>query len=625
MLPLEASELLRLAVLSSVLGFAGFCISYSAYVWRKRNAANRRPRPATIRIAQIAALLGGALVALSWAFNEFQGRSGIAGANDLFVVQARREISADQITANDTVARGDIVATFLSPADRTRIAGVEMQKAQAEAKRDAIRNKVLQTDEALLQEQGHLQTELLQLKGFAFQLRSGRREVERDRASLLTDWTREESKLEEDAESAAQEYSIGASRLEISKRALQRALELQRQGHVSQQDLDTRNADYLTAELAVTKHKENASALQQRRAALADRIQASLAALDQQISESSADAERTQLAIVDVERKLKDVDATLNQDRARAVVSRDREVEAVQYDITILAAEKTRLTELGQVRAPFAGRVVYRHPAPGLATEGTPILAISAGTGFTATIKMPRAELPELAASREPVQLALDSPVLNNFFTGRFVRSEPVPYEPNRAIASFDCSLPPEIISHLASASGPVRVRLLWRPALARQAGFQVGFALLALGLLILAFGLRREALGWWHRRVAGPSPLTTVSEAPVAIRVARATDRLPAQPVSRETELRSLAAAFCRQLRKDQIRPELLAEVDRAFDPADPHAVRIFGEEIGRDGETPALAAAWMGGQNDRIRGRLAMVLAATARSSASGSARAS
>jgi len=91
MLPSEGSEILRVAVLSGVIGFAGFCISYGFYVWRKRNSVNRAPKPLTTRLALALACLGCATIALSWALNEFQGRNGIAGGSDLFVVNARRE------------------------------------------------------------------------------------------------------------------------------------------------------------------------------------------------------------------------------------------------------------------------------------------------------------------------------------------------------------------------------------------------------------------------------------------------------------------------------------------------------------------------------------------------------
>ena len=188
--------------------------------------------------------------------------------------------------------------------------------------------------------------------------------------------------------------------------------------------------------------------------------------------------------IEELEGRIKKVGREIRADRDRAAVAHRREVDTVDYDITILEAEKTRLAELAQVRAPFAGKIVYRHPAPGLASGNSPILAISTGTGFTAAIRLPRDELHELSAQNDAVKLALDSPVLNQFFTGRFVRSEPVPFEPGRLIAYFDCNLPPEIIGYLGNTADRLRVRLLWRPSLLFQPGVALGTLLLAVSAL---------------------------------------------------------------------------------------------------------------------------------------------
>ena len=427
MLPSEGSEILRVAILSGVIGFAGFCISYGFYVWRKRNSTNRKLKSRATTLAQVLAFLSCASIALSWAFNEFQGRSGIAGGSDVFVVNARRESFAQQITSAETVAQGDVVAEFLSPADRARLAAIDLQISQAMAKKEAMANKVLQSDEALLQEQTHLRSELLQNKGFAFQLQHSRYEVERERATLTTAWTREESKLFEDLAGAEREFASALGRREITQRAPHRGEELQKQGNVSRQQLDMRSSDELSAELSVEKNKQAIASLKERHAALSHRFESSLTSLDQQISELSADHTQMATTIEELEGRIDKVRRELRGDHDRAVVSRQSEVDAVDYDITILA-EKTRLTEISQVRAPFAGRVVYRHPAPGLASGNSSILAISAGTGFTAAIRLPRGELHELASQTDPVKLALDSPVLNQFFTGRFVRSEPIPF-----------------------------------------------------------------------------------------------------------------------------------------------------------------------------------------------------
>jgi hypothetical protein len=499
MLPMEGQQLLRIAVLSGVLGFAAFCVSYGVFVWRRRNAASRTFTPGVIKVAQGLALLGCAGIALSWASNEFQGRTGIAGGSDIFVLHARRESAAQRLTSAETVEQGEVVAEFLSPADRTRVAAVEIQQAQSRAKRQAIQSGVLQMDEALLQEQAHLRSELFQLKGFAFELRKTRLEIERDRSSLLTTWTREEAELQESIAAAERELATAESKRELTQRALRRAQELQRQNHVPQREVEQRVSDNLTADLNVRKNREGIALLKERRQALRARFAASDSSYESQIVELADDHTNIQAAIGTLETRLASIDEDLRGDRERAAGSRDRQVEAVDYDITILSAERTRLTENGQVRAPFSGRIIYRHPAPGMASENAPILAISPGAGFTARIRLPAREVEELRASRSGVQLALDNPLLHHFFTGRFVRAEPVPFEPDRVIAHLDCSLPPEVIDHLGRTAEPIRARLLWRPSLARQFGFQFSvFLLLAsAAALALAAGRPDVQLAW--------------------------------------------------------------------------------------------------------------------------------
>jgi hypothetical protein len=502
MLPFEGSDMLRVAVLSGALGFAGFCVSYGVYVWRKRNAAQRRRKSLPTRLARLLGLLGCATIILTWAFNEFRGRTGIAGGSDVFVVSARSELPAQQITSAETVEAGDIVAEFPTAADRARITGIDLQRSQAQAKREAIASKVLQSDEALLQDQTHLRSELLQLKGFAFQLQNSRYESERERASLAMSWTREDSKLTEDIAAAESEYAAAVDRHEITRRALQRGQGLMKQGEFTRQELDARGSADIAAELAVTKSKQSVEALQARRNVLGARIAASVGSLDQQIAEAKRDHDGITATITELETKLGQVRRDLDADRDRAVVSRRREVEAVEYDISILAEEKTRLTELSRVRAPFSGKVIYRHLAPGLASSNAPVLVVSAGAGFTANIRLPGGELAELEAERDAVTLALESPVLHQFFTGRFVRAEPLPLESGHVIAYFDCSLPPEIIPRLGSSAAPTNVRLLWHPVLIYQTGFKIGLLLLGLGMLSFVGGIRKSAEP--HPTVAG-------------------------------------------------------------------------------------------------------------------------
>ena len=141
MLSSEGSEILRVAILSGVIGFAGFCVSYGFYVWRKRNSTNRKSKSRARTLAHVCAFLGCATIALSWALNEFRGRIGIAGGSDVFVINARRETFAQQITLAGTVTQGEVVAEFLSPADRSRLAAIDLQIPKRRRRRKLSRTR----------------------------------------------------------------------------------------------------------------------------------------------------------------------------------------------------------------------------------------------------------------------------------------------------------------------------------------------------------------------------------------------------------------------------------------------------------------------------------------------------
>ena len=168
---MEGHDLLRVALLGGVIGFAVFCFSYAIFVWRRRNSAGRAPTSRIIKLAQVLAAAGVIGLVASWSLNEFQDRAGIAEGNGLFVVRARSS-PVRSVFTGEAVTEGEVVADFLSPSDRAWIDAVATKKAQAAAKRKATEQGVLQLDEGLLQEQSHQRAETVQLKGFAFELKS---------------------------------------------------------------------------------------------------------------------------------------------------------------------------------------------------------------------------------------------------------------------------------------------------------------------------------------------------------------------------------------------------------------------------------------------------------------------
>jgi hypothetical protein len=254
MVAVEGKDFLRLVVFSGIIGFGIFCLSYGIHVWRKRNASLSRKRASAVRLAQAVGLFGCFSMAGSWAFNEFQGRDGVAGGGDLFVVHARKDSTPRNLPTEGSVKEGAVLAEFMSPPDQARMASIEAQQAKAIAKREAVQSSSLVVDQGLLQEHSHLRAEQSQLKGFAFDLQRSIRESEKNRADLISVWGREKSQLEVELAAADAELNSAVSRLEVAARALSRAEELKKHGLTYQQTLDQRGSDQKIASLSVERY-----------------------------------------------------------------------------------------------------------------------------------------------------------------------------------------------------------------------------------------------------------------------------------------------------------------------------------------------------------------------------------
>ena len=504
------------------------------------------------------------------------------------------------------VAEGAVLAEFMSPADEAHLAAIEAQQAKARAKREATEASPLLFDQALLQEQSYLRAEQSQLKGFAFDLQRSIRETEKNRTDLGSTWGREKSQLEVELAATEAELNGAVSKLEMATRALQRAQELQKRGLTYEQTLDQRVSEHTIAELNLRRYTSVKTSTTNRLKALNARYRADDGSFERHLEALKTDFSAVQSSLSAVTAHLNEAEARVGGDRQRAQRAVTREVEAAEQDLAILAAERDRLLEAAQVKAPFAGRVVYRAAAPGLVADRAPILAISRGMGFTAKIRMPRDELEQLATTKRRLQLALEEPVLHKFFTGRFVRAEPVAFESDRIIAHIDSALPPEIIAFLGETPKLAQVRLLWRPSLLSQRGFQIGLILLAAGFLVITRRLR--SLADWKSLRGFISERTKVIRTRGGHQDNAASEESTGQ--SEAHALPALAALFHRQLRMSQLQLATLAGIERAL-AADPlKACKILREELEIDMELGRAAKRWVDLQEDQVGSRLAAVL---------------
>lgn len=493
MLALNGSDFLRVAIFSAALGFAIFCASYGVMVWRKRNKGRGSEPTWARRLSYAVVFLGLLGLATSWGFSELERREGIAGGNDLFVVHARRDNTSLRLTPRDEVGSGEVIAEFVPPANQTQLAVKDIQQAQAQVKKEAIRVKPLPIDQSLVQRESQIRTQITQGESFLLELQKSRIDLEKARSTLLTEWTREKGQIEGEIASAERLLTAAESQLEIARTALQQASESFRKQIITQPVYDSRRSSFINAEREVSHQQVALSSLRVRRDALEERFKQSDASLSQQLAQIAESAVKFSASLESQKAQLAETTRLLDEDRARAKESMERELQAAELETSIAAAEKERSIETTQLKAPFSGRVVFRHPTPGLAADGAPVLALSAGTGFLSRVRLPQAEVDELAAYGQPVPLVLEHSALHNIITATFTKAEPLPLEKNQAIALFDCALPAEVVAGLGNSAEPIKVRLLWKPSLMKKTGFQASAALALLGVLGVMFTRNRQ------------------------------------------------------------------------------------------------------------------------------------
>ena len=471
MLVLEGRDLLRIAIFGGVLGFAAFCASYSLLVWQKRNGRIDR-QPSRMRRLSYLCMFAGAIGLLgTWAFSQLEKRDGIVDGRDLYVVHARQDSAALRLTPRDEVQAGEVIAEFVSPANQRQRTLNDLQLGQAQMRTEAARAKLLVIDQVLVQREAQTRSQIAQKEGFIFDLQRSQRDIEKTRSALLTEWIREKNQIE-----------LDVARL-----------------------LPVRPRD---AELEINKRQLVITSLQSRLRSLEDRYNSSDARFSEQLHDIEDDIIKLGASAKADEAQLVEIQGLIVADRNRAKRAAEREAEAARIETSIATAKRERFLDMTQMRAPFSGHIVFRHPAPELTAEGAPILALSAGPGFIAQIRMPRAELDQLASGRSPVPLALEHPVLHNVITGHFIRAEPLPLEDDQAIALFECGLPSQVVAGLGNSAESVRVRLLWKPSLLSNLKFQASAMLAAFGVFgfILSFSRARARSFGMPERLVSPA-----------------------------------------------------------------------------------------------------------------------
>jgi hypothetical protein len=485
---LAGGDLLRIVIVSGLAGFLFFCGSYGFSVWSKRNRTSRTPRSLLWRFGFVLFSIGLIGGVAEYAFDELTSRPGVVDGADLYVVHAKREATIQRLATEGRVEAGEIIAELKPPSMEGTQAVLDNQIKESQARIAALQARALPIDQVLGQQQAQMRVRIDQHNNFYYDLMKAAREFERDHLSLLTGAVRDKGQLETELYTARMRMETLNNQIAIARQQQHRAADLRNRGLLNNYD---KVEEREQARLALESDKEkNSAAIEEskrRLALLEDRYKVADEAFKSQRALISKEVEKALATVALLSDDIVLVENQISADRTRAKTFTEKEIEAATHQLNGLIAEKNKNLMATQVRAPFSGQVVYRHPSPGLADDNVPILAISAGSGFNARIWMSPDEVRKVASAGQ-VQFAIENAVLTKYFSGQFHKLERPPYE-SRLIANFDVQLPIEAISRMGTNSGPLRVRLLWKVPIFENVRFRCALFVALLGLALLGIG----------------------------------------------------------------------------------------------------------------------------------------
>jgi hypothetical protein len=493
MFVMESSEMLRFAVFSGFTGFVIFCACFASQVWWRRNTGVASAVSWVARLRSIALVAGVIGIGVSWAVTYYAKRDGTVDGKDLFVVHARLD-SDVTMTARADVGPGDVVAVFHPPGLDAQLSVLDSQVKESQARIEALAVRPVEIDPLLLQQYSQLRNQVDHQQQLQLEYMRAQREVEANKMQTAGSFERERNEIENSI--AIEKTTLGAlpAQLQIAQVEFNRADELHRNGLATAQTVEDRTSAVLVLRLQSSKVESSIGGLTERLALLTSQQGHLISLLDQQLADVSRNADAATRSIKELLAQLSDAERRIELDRARASMLRDREERVALQQRDTLVAERARAVASTEMRAPFAGKVIYRSASPGLTQDGTPILAVSTGAGFQAKVLMPASEVNSVAAAGD-VTFLLEHSIHKIYFAGRFLNAEPAPFQSGYVIAHFDAQLSSDAIELLGNGREPLNVRLLDRPPLLMNPGIDVSLLVLALAVILTGVNALRRGL----------------------------------------------------------------------------------------------------------------------------------
>ncbi len=494
----DSPNLINAGLIGLLAGVGGYVFACAAHVWRKRNRstalAGGVSRPRRMASWSTGMVLLGLLVIGGVAgWRELVPREGHLTGEGLLTVRVPADQHVAEVTSQDRVAKGAVLARFSCPRRESRIRVLQLHREALEARKAILANAPLALDPELVRRYQDAATDRRQMCASLDQLAPARDLVLRERLRQRLDNRWRLKVLAGGVEQADRELAQAKAKLSYLRKALQRKKLAAARGVATPEEVQGTETDVQVSEEEVGKVRAKLDALKAERTELQETLEEYEAVAAQQAKGLSEEVTTAERSVAHAGRKAESLLRQLDRDAERARDVRRGELEQLDAEIAQTTAEREGLEESLVVEASFGGTIVYREPSPRTAGREAPLVVLAGKNALRLRLRLSAAEADALAKETE-VLLSLDQPDVQKRFAGIPLSSKPLPAEPGYVAAEVACRPPGLVVRELVD-NPRIPVGLTWRPPLTVYPLLWIGVALVALG----ASG--RIAVAWVARR----------------------------------------------------------------------------------------------------------------------------
>jgi len=581
--------MLKYMVLSALIGFFVFCGSYSVLVWKKRRQSTASASGAgRLRVWAVTFIVMGALgIGVTFAMREAVRAGGMLGGDGLFAVrmsQGMRVVHED-LAKEGPVKEGEVLAHFTSPEVQGEIDEAVLQRNHLEQQKEILSLQPLTLDQQLLIQHENALSARRQLQtNLSLTLGNNQNVGVREMTNKIVVQQDVYFKIDNEMQNARGDLRQAIAKRDIARVQLNRERELARKWAITTNELNERQKEVGSLEAEVAKIESNISALERRRQVAKGRLEE----LEKLASDQGADVKDVMAAMrKDLkanEERCEELEQQLYTETKKSQMRRNAELAALDTKIkqaeALLASKRNKL----EVRAPFSGQVVYRHPSPGAALNHGPIQVMCPPEGLLFHFRIDDSQVDALrSAGLVMVELEETSNSVEQRFPGKFLRATPLARDPGMSLVDLECHAPPETVAALADDK-PIKARFSWRPPMMNMWPFPASLVLIGLGILGLVVARISEWKPTWNVISNNKEPIEDDEESIVTYTrtpikegdTVEARDTIPERPVlpvlPRERPYEPWEHPVGIRLREAIIRQDISAELLTAIETAIEH-----------------------------------------------------